>query len=132
MIEADIADAARLTRALEGIDAVTHFAASAYVGESVANPRKYFRNNVEAALKLLDAVLAGKARLFILSSTCATHRISTNPTHHRIKLPEPINPYGATKLTPTPTQPGDPPALSEILRSPGAGEKKLQAYCYRL
>lgn len=58
LIEADIADQPRLAAALDGIDAVMHFAASAYVGESVTNPRKYFRNNVESALKLLDGVLA--------------------------------------------------------------------------
>jgi UDP-glucose 4-epimerase len=64
-----------MAEALNGVEAVMHFAASAYVGESVANPRKYFRNNVEAALKLLDAVLASSVRLFIFSSTCATYGI---------------------------------------------------------
>lgn len=62
-IEADIADEVRLAKALEKTDAVMHFAASAYVGESVTNPRKYFRNNVESALKLLDAVLTSDVRL---------------------------------------------------------------------
>lgn len=98
LIEADIADEARLVKALDGIDAVMHFAASAYVGESVANPRKYFRNNVESALKLLDAVLASKARMFIFSSTCATYGIPHALPISESNPREPINPYGATKL----------------------------------
>src|ERR1700753_2754136 len=52
----DIGDQQRLQKALQGVDAVLHFAASAYVGESIEEPRKYFRNNVESALKLCDAV----------------------------------------------------------------------------
>jgi UDP-glucose-4-epimerase GalE len=97
-IEADIADEVRLAKALEGTEAVMHFAASAYVGESVTNPRKYFRNNVEAALKLLDAVLAGSVRLFIFSSTCATYGIPKALPITESSPQAPVNPYGATKL----------------------------------
>jgi len=97
-IEADIADEVRLAKALERTDAVMHFAASAYVGESVTNPRKYFRNNVESALKLLDAVLASGARLFIFSSTCATYGIPQTLPITESSPQMPINPYGATKL----------------------------------
>jgi UDP-glucose-4-epimerase GalE len=97
-IEADIADEVQLAKALEGTGAVMHFAASAYVGESVANPRKYFRNNVEAALKLLDAVLASGVRLFIFSSTCATYGIPQTLPIIESNPQTPINPYGATKL----------------------------------
>ncbi len=97
-IEADIADEVRLAKALEGTEAVMHFAASAYVGESVTNPRKYFRNNVESALKLLDAVLASSARLFIFSSTCATYGIPQILPITESSPQAPINPYGATKL----------------------------------
>jgi len=97
-IEADIADEVRLAKALERTEAVMHFAASAYVGESVANPRKYFRNNVEAALKLLDAVLASRVRHFIFSSTCATYGIPQNLPITESSPQAPINPYGATKL----------------------------------
>ncbi len=97
-IEADIADEVRLAKALEKTDAVMHFAASAYVGESVTNPRKYFRNNVESALKLLDAVLTSDVRLFIFSSSCATYGIpQTLPISESVPQ-TPINPYGATKL----------------------------------
>ena len=65
LIEGDIADGAKLSTILDRIDAVMHFAASAYVGESVISPRKYFRNNVESALALMDAILASRVRMFI-------------------------------------------------------------------
>ena len=84
-IEADIADEVQLAMALEGAEAVMHFAASAYVGESVTNPRKYFRNNVESALKLLDAVLASSARLFIFSLNLCHLRNSAIPADYRIE-----------------------------------------------
>jgi len=94
----DIADSAKLSKALHRCDAVMHFAAHAYVGESVANPRKYFRNNVTSALTLLDAVMDSRVRKFIFSSTCAVYG---NP----VKVPiiednprQPVNPYGASKL----------------------------------
>jgi UDP-glucose-4-epimerase GalE len=98
LIEADIADEAALASALADADAVMHFAASAYVGESVTHPRKYFRNNVEAGLKLLDAVLASRVRLFIFSSTCATYGVPRELPIVESSPREPINPYGATKL----------------------------------
>jgi UDP-glucose-4-epimerase GalE len=98
LIEADIADEAALAKALVGIDAVMHFAACAYVGESVANPRKYFRNNVESALKLLDAVLASDVRMFIFSSTCATYGAPQTLPIAETTPRTPINPYGATKV----------------------------------
>ena len=97
-IEADIADKVRLAKVLEETEVVMHFAASAYVGESVTNPRKYFHNNVESALKLLDAVLASSVRLFIFSSTCATYGIPQILPITESKPQAPINPYGATKL----------------------------------
>lgn len=94
----DISDSAKLAAVLRRCDAVMHFAAHAYVGESVENPRKYFHNNVTAALALLDAVMESRVRKFIFSSTCAVYG---NP----VKVPitesnprQPVNPYGATKL----------------------------------
>lgn len=98
LIEGDIADCSRLAPALDRVDAVMHFAASAYVGESVANPRKYFRNNVESALALMDAVLASKVRKFIFSSSCATYGVPKELPISEEFPKEPINPYGATKL----------------------------------
>jgi UDP-glucose-4-epimerase GalE len=98
LIEGDIADTERVGKALQGMDAVMHFAASAYVGESVANPRKYFRNNVENALQLLDAVLASKVRMFVFSSTCATYGVPRELPITEDSPQQPVNPYGATKL----------------------------------
>jgi UDP-glucose-4-epimerase GalE len=98
LVVGDIADEAMLRPVLQRVDAVMHFAAHAYVGESVENPRKYFRNNVEAALRLLNATLDAGIRRFVFSSTCAVYG-----TPARIPITEetprqPINPYGATKL----------------------------------
>lgn len=78
--------------------AVMHFAAYAYVGESVQTPDKYYRNNVVGTLTLLEAMQAAGIKQFVFSSTCATYG---NP--QQIPITEdhpqnPINPYGATKL----------------------------------
>jgi UDP-glucose-4-epimerase GalE len=97
LIDGDIADATKLSACLRNVDAVMHFAASAYVGESVANPRKYFHNNVECALKLLDAVLASDVRRFIFSSSCAIYGVPRELPIVESACKEPINPYGATK-----------------------------------
>jgi UDP-glucose-4-epimerase GalE len=98
LIVGDIAHADVVRRALEDVDAIMHFAASAYVGESMENPRKYFRNNVEAALRFLDAVLASSVRMFIFSSSCATYGIPASLPIEESFPKEPINPYGETKL----------------------------------
>jgi len=80
------------------IEAVMHFAAYAYVGESVQKPAKYYKNNVASTLNLLDAMLAHDVKKFIFSSTCATYgepeEIPITETHPQ----RPINPYGQTKL----------------------------------
>lgn len=80
------------------IHTVIHFAAYAYVGESVVEPEKYYQNNVVNTIRLLDRMLAHNVKNIVFSSTCATYG---NP----IELPiredhpqNPINPYGRTKL----------------------------------
>ncbi|MGA8088988.1 MAG: UDP-glucose 4-epimerase GalE [Terracidiphilus sp.] len=98
LIEGDIADQEKLKSALQRIEAVMHFAASAYVGESVVNPRKYFRNNVESALVLMDAVIQSEVRLFVFSSSCAVYGVPHILPITESSPKEPINPYGATKL----------------------------------
>lgn len=97
-VEGDIADAAKLAPLLARVDAVMHFAASAYVGESVQNPRKYFRNNVENGLCLLDSVLASPVRMFVFSSTCAVYGVPQSLPITEDAPKNPINPYGETKL----------------------------------
>lgn len=84
--------------ATRNISAVMHFAAYAYVGESVLDPAKYYRNNVIGTLTLLEAMQAAKLNKFVFSSTCATYGIP-----EVVPVPEdhpqnPINPYGASKL----------------------------------
>jgi UDP-glucose 4-epimerase len=98
LIVGDMADTAKIAKVLSRCDAVMHFAAHAYVGESVTNPKKYFHNNVISGLALLDAVMESRVRKFIFSSTCAVYG---NP----VKVPitennprQPVNPYGATKM----------------------------------
>lgn len=79
------------------IDAVVHFAADAYVGESMREPRRYFQNNVSNTLALLGALLDAGIRYFVFSSSCATYGIPET-----FPIPEnqpqfPVNPYGESK-----------------------------------
>ena len=98
LVEGDIADEARLRPVLARVDAVMHFAAHAYVGESVENPRKYFQNNVVGALSLLNSALAAGVRRFVFSSTCAVYGIPERIPITEQTAREPVNPYGASKL----------------------------------
>jgi UDP-glucose 4-epimerase len=79
-------------------DAVMHFAAYAYVGESVTAPDKYYRNNVVGTLTLLEAMNAAGIKKFVFSSTCATYGVPTEVPIPESHPQNPINPYGATKL----------------------------------
>jgi UDP-glucose-4-epimerase GalE len=94
----DMADSAKVAKILTRCDAVMHFAAHAYVGESGTNPRKYFHNNVTAGLALLDAVMDSRIRLFIFSSTCAVYGNKVTVPITEDNTRQPVNPYGATKL----------------------------------
>ncbi len=98
LIVGDIADRAALSLALRGIDAVMHFAANAYVGESVMNPRKYFDNNISAALNLLNCAVDSGIRKFVFSSTCAVYGEPRQVPITEQTIPAPINPYGLSKL----------------------------------
>lgn len=80
------------------IAAVMHFAAYAYVGESVAEPAKYYRNNFLGTFTLLEAMLAASIDKFVFSSTCATYGIPNIVPIPEFHPQNPINPYGATKL----------------------------------
>lgn len=98
LIVGDIADSAKLAKVLNRCDAVMDFAAHAYVGESVQNPRKYFHNNVVSSLSLLDAVMESRVRKFIFSSTCAVYGDPVKVPITESNPRQPVNPYGSTKL----------------------------------
>jgi len=83
---------------LARVDAIMHFAAHAYVGESVENPRKYFQNNVVASLTLLNCALDAGIRRFVFSSSCAVYGIPLQIPITEQMPREPVNPYGASKL----------------------------------
>lgn len=96
----DIADRLRLDEVMTRYrpSAVIHFAAFAYVGESIHNPGKYYRNNVAGTLSLLEALRDHGINQFIFSSTCATYGIPNQRTIKENHPQRPINPYGASKL----------------------------------
>lgn len=99
LVEGDLADSDLLQQAIEDyqIEAVIHFAAHAYVGESMRDPRKYLRNNVVNSLNLLDAMMDTGVRHIVFSSTCATYGVPDDvpiPEHERQR---PVNPYGESK-----------------------------------
>jgi UDP-glucose-4-epimerase GalE len=100
LIEGDLMDGARLASSFRdhAIDAVMHFAAYAYVGESVTDPAKYYRNNIVGTLTLLDAMRAVGVNRIVFSSTCATYGEPEKVPITESEKQAPINPYGFTKL----------------------------------
>ena len=96
----DILDQERLLEVLRRFRpaAVIHFAAFAYVGESVTDPAKYYRNNVVGTLSLLDAMLEAGVPNIVFSSTCATYGIPDTVPITEAEPQKPINPYGTSKL----------------------------------
>jgi UDP-glucose-4-epimerase GalE len=100
LVVGDLLERDKLTdlMARQQIEAVVHFAALAYVGESVSEPAKYYQNNVVGTLSLLEAMRSAGVRRIVFSSTCATYGV---PQHVPIaeNHPQwPVNPYGFTKL----------------------------------
>ncbi|MDH7482101.1 MAG: UDP-glucose 4-epimerase GalE [Armatimonadota bacterium] len=100
IVKGDLADREKLDKTFREfpIDAVMHFAAYASVGDSVANPDKYFRNNIGNGLNLLDAMRKHGVKKFIFSSSAATYG---EPKHIPIEEDHPqnpTNPYGESKL----------------------------------
>jgi UDP-arabinose 4-epimerase len=100
LIEGDILDAEHLTSAIREArpDAVAHFAALAYVGESVADPGKYYRVNSAGALNILDAMRSCDVSAIVFSSTCATYGAPIRTPIEEDHPQAPINPYGWSKL----------------------------------
>jgi UDP-glucose 4-epimerase len=99
-IEGDLVDRQSIEKTLakQRPDAVMHFAANALVGESMQNPSKYFRNNIANGLNLLDAMIAAGVGKIIFSSTCAIFGPPDRLPIDETTPPQPINPYGESKL----------------------------------
>ena len=100
LIAADLCEGQRLDHALmlHRIEAVVHFAAFAFVGESVTDPAKYYQNNLVNTLNLLDALRRHKINRIVFSSTCATYGVPEIVPITEEEKQKPINPYGNTKL----------------------------------
>ena len=100
LIEGDISDEALLRQVIARYQIITviHFAGSAYIAESVQNPRKYFLNNVSKSLRFLDAILDSGVQQIVFSSTCATYGIPDYLPIDENHPQSPINPYGESKL----------------------------------
>ncbi|HLW85875.1 MAG TPA: UDP-glucose 4-epimerase GalE [Candidatus Sulfotelmatobacter sp.] len=98
LVKGDVLDRPALARVLSRADAIMHFAAFAYVGESVTNPQKYFRNNVEGGLSLLNAALEAGVKKIIFSSTCAVYGVPAKVPIAEDIPRQPVNPYGVSKL----------------------------------
>ncbi len=80
------------------VDACIHFAAYAYVGESVTDPAKYFENNTFQTNELLNALLRSNVKKVVFSSTCATYGVPQNIPIDETHPQHPINPYGWSKF----------------------------------
>ena len=80
------------------IDAVVHFAAFAYVGESVEDPKIYYRNNVVGSFNLINACVEAGVKHFVFSSTCSLYGNPQNIPISEEQPTNPINPYAQTKL----------------------------------
>ena len=96
----DIGDRKQLEMVMKKYNpsAVMHFAAYAYVGESVMNPKIYYRNNVAGTLSLLESMISCNIDKIIFSSTCATYGMPDQIPIDEDHRQHPINPYGRSKL----------------------------------
>ncbi len=98
-VEGDVADRTTLDRVFSTheIEAVMHFAARCYVGESVRDPLLYYRSNLADAFPLLEAMLRHQVRRFIFSSSCAVYGVPERVPIREDQAQAPVNPYGLTK-----------------------------------
>lgn len=98
--QVDLRDTTKLSEVLQhhNVRTVLHFAASAYVGESIHDPLKYYDNNVLGMISLLKACAKSGVRHFVLSSSCATYGIPRSLPIAETTPQEPISPYGRSKL----------------------------------
>ena len=100
LVVGDIADTQMLTKTLRDFkaDAVMHFAAATYVGESVSNPEYHYRNNIGGTLSLLGAMREAGVKRMLFSSTCATYGMNPKVPMGEDSAQEPFSPYARTKL----------------------------------
>lgn len=100
-VEGDLRDRKDLGRAVKEFraESIIHFAAFCLVGESMANPGKYFRNNVAHGLNLLDTAVEAGVKKFVFSSTCAVYGPPTRTPMTEDLAYNPISPYGESKMT---------------------------------
>jgi len=100
LVEADIRDAVTVADACRSyrVIAAIHFAAHALVGESVTDPAKYYQNNVAGSLSLLEGLRHAGADIIVFSSSCAVYGAPENLPISEDTFPNPINPYGTSKL----------------------------------
>ncbi len=100
LVVGDIADTALLTQTLKefSAEAVMHFAAATYVGESVVNPEYHYRNNIGGTLSLLNAIRAAGVDRMLFSSTCATYGMTSVAAMSEDTEQKPFSPYARTKL----------------------------------
>lgn len=99
LIQGDVLDRDEIHAAMAATrpDAIIHFAASAYVGESVTNPSKYYWNNLVGTLSLLEAARKTGVSKIIFSSTCAVYGVPKHLPVDESSAAIPINPYGRSK-----------------------------------
>jgi len=100
LIVGDLHDTEKLTNILKNYspEAVIHFAASAYIGESVQDPFKYYRNNIGGTLSLIEAMINASTNFLVFSSTCATYGFPQKQLIDELTPQHPINPYGRSKF----------------------------------
>lgn len=99
-IEGDVLDKSALVEAMNTVkpDAIAHFAAFAYVGESVGSPDIYYENNTVGSLNILEAMRETGVNKMLFSSTCATYGVPETMPISEETPQSPINPYGWSKL----------------------------------
>jgi UDP-arabinose 4-epimerase len=100
LVRGDLADTQRLSQTLRkySIGAVIHFAAYAYIGESMSEPGLYFENNSVNSMRLLEAMRLEGIDRIVFSSTCATYGIPQQVPISETDAQTPVNPYGESKL----------------------------------
>jgi len=123
LVQGSLADGVGLSALLaeRGIDAVMHFAAFALVAESVAEPGRYYRNNVAGTLSLLEAMRAAGVARIVFSSSCAIYGEPETLPIREDAPQRPVNPYGFTKLV-------CERALADYARAYGFGTASLRYF----